>query len=93
MDADAAGQNYTCGFATSDYHVLRACRLARQAGLTKAKGLGARTARYYVTNATIREYIAVMLSSKRVNITVLGFLTGGYCLLLAFLSFFEQIAA
>jgi uncharacterized SAM-binding protein YcdF (DUF218 family) len=93
MDADAAGQSYTCGFATSDYHVLRACRLARQAGLTKAKGLGARTARYYVTNATIREYIAVMLSSKRVNITVLGFLTGGYCLLLAFLSFFEQIAA
>lgn len=92
MDRDAAGRPYTCGFATSDYHVLRARRLARQAGLGNARGLGARTARYYVTNASIREYAALMLSSRRVNLTVLSLLTGGYCVLLALMAFAERAA-
>jgi len=44
---------------TSDYHALRAALLARQEGLA-ADALGARTARYFVPSAFVREFIAIV---------------------------------
>ncbi|AIG65516.1 YdcF family protein [Weissella tructae] len=50
-------------FATSDYHVFRAAGNARIAGLT-IDGIGARTRRYFVYNALLREYIALLSGHK-----------------------------
>ncbi len=74
MEEDAAGRKYKSAYVTSDYHVLRGRMIARKEGLPKTKGLGSRTAAYYVTNAMIREYVAVMLSNKKSNLTLLGIL-------------------
>ncbi|WP_260855847.1 YdcF family protein [Curtobacterium sp. 9128] len=52
--------------ATNEYHVLRAAVLARQVGLD-AQVVGARTARYYVPSAFIREYVAVVLEYRWLN--------------------------
>ncbi|MDO5521007.1 MAG: YdcF family protein [bacterium] len=78
MDADANGSSYRCGYATSNYHVFRSRIYAQKAGLPKAKGLGAKTARYYMTNATIREYIAVMLNNKKSSFIQLAFIAVSY---------------
>jgi len=50
-------------FATSDYHVFRAAGNARAAGLN-IDGIGARTKRYFVFNALLREYIALLSGHK-----------------------------
>lgn len=50
-------------FATSDYHVFRAAGNARRAGLN-IDGIGARTRRYFVYNALLREYIALLSGHK-----------------------------
>lgn len=50
-------------FATSDYHVFRAAGNARQSGLY-IDGIGARTRRYFVYNALLREYIALLSGHK-----------------------------
>jgi uncharacterized SAM-binding protein YcdF (DUF218 family) len=63
---------------TSDYHLLRACQYARQAGFRRICGLGARTVRYYASNASIREYIAMMLLSRRANLRAVALLSAVY---------------
>lgn len=50
-------------FVTSNYHTLRAGMIARRAGL-KADGIGSRTAKFFLPNAIIREYIAVFARHK-----------------------------
>jgi uncharacterized SAM-binding protein YcdF (DUF218 family) len=69
--------DYSCVFATSAYHLLRAGMFARQAGL-RADGLGAKSAWYFTPNAVLREYIAYLaMYKRRVIITfVLVFLLG-----------------
>ncbi len=50
-------------FVTSNYHTLRAGMIARRAGL-KADGIGSHTAKFFLPNAIIREYIAVFVRNK-----------------------------
>lgn len=50
-------------FVTSDYHVFRAAGYARLVGLN-IDGIGAKTRRYFVFNALIREYIALLANHK-----------------------------
>lgn len=52
---------------TSDYHVLRAAMLARRVGLAAA-ATGARTARYFVPSATLREFAAVAVMFPRIQL-------------------------
>lgn len=60
MRADAgATKPIRCIFASNGYHLLRAGIYARKAGL-RIKGIGAKTARYYLPNAILREYIAYL---------------------------------
>lgn len=56
---------------TSDYHVLRTASLARRLG-SNAQVVGARTARYYVPSAFLREFIALLVEHKLVTIIALG---------------------
>jgi uncharacterized SAM-binding protein YcdF (DUF218 family) len=50
---------------TSDYHVLRSAMLARRVGLAAA-ATGAKTARYFVPSATLREFAAVAVMFPRI---------------------------
>lgn len=50
-------------FVTNNYHTFRAGMFAKQAGL-KADGIGARTARFFLPDAIIREYIAIFVRNK-----------------------------
>ncbi|MDL2211250.1 YdcF family protein [Erysipelotrichaceae bacterium OttesenSCG-928-M19] len=59
-----------CLYATNNYHVFRAGILAKKANL-KARGIGARTAFYYLPNAIIREYFAYFWLHKKIYLTFL----------------------
>ena len=51
-------------FSTSNYHVFRAAIYAKKVGLNVI-GMGAKTANYYLPNAFIREYIAILVMNKK----------------------------
>lgn len=57
-------EGYKAIYSTSNYHVMRAGIYARQAGL-KIDGLGAKTAFYYLPNALLREFVALLIMRKR----------------------------
>lgn len=82
MEQDAGGKKFRCAIATSSYHVYRARIYAAQTGLKYARGLGARTAGYFLPNATLREYIAVMLMHKKFHFAVIGSVGGCYLLII-----------
>ncbi|MDR0433726.1 MAG: YdcF family protein [Gracilibacteraceae bacterium] len=63
IEKRAAGKPYNCAFVTSNFHLLRAARFARQAGLPP-EGIGSKTAWYYMPNAVMREYVAFLSMSK-----------------------------
>ena len=64
MDEISNGNPYSVIFSTSDYHVFRTGIYAKKIGL-KADGIGAKTARYYIPNAMIREFIAYVVMNKK----------------------------
>lgn len=68
MDARSPG-GYKAIFSTSSYHVMRAGIYARKAGL-KIDGIGAPTALYYLPNALLREFIALVVMRKKRFIVV-----------------------
>lgn len=73
-------------FATTGYHVFRSGVLARQAGL-HAEGIGARTKWYFYIPASIREFVAEIVSEKwrhvfnivLINLVVISLLVFSYC--------------
>lgn len=64
------GNEYTCAFVTNNYHVFRASIFARKARL-KAHGIGSPTAFYFLPSALIREFIAILVIYKWLNIIAL----------------------
>ena len=58
-----------CVIVTSNYHVFRAAMIARRAGV-RGQVTGARTAGYYWPGATLREFAAVLLSHRAVNLAI-----------------------
>lgn len=67
---------YRCIIVTSNYHVFRAAILARTIGVN-GQVTGARTAGYYWPSAMLREFAAVFLRYKLINL--------GICLLIVVL--------
>lgn len=59
----------TCVIVTSNYHVFRTAMIARRIGI-RGQVTGARTAGYYWPSATLREFGAVFLSYKAVNLAI-----------------------
>ena len=55
---------YKAIYSTSSYHVMRAGVYARKAGL-KIDGIGSPTAWYYLPNALLREFIALLAMHKK----------------------------
>jgi uncharacterized SAM-binding protein YcdF (DUF218 family) len=70
---------YRCVVVTSNFHVFRAAITARRTGVN-GQVVGSRTAAYFWPSATIREFAAVFLSHKVVNL--------GICLLLGLFGLF-----
>ena len=64
--ADAHRPGSRVLIVTSDYLVLRAAMLARRVGLPAA-ATGAKTARYFVPSATLREFAAVAVMFPRIQ--------------------------
>ena len=73
---------FRCVFVSNGYHLLRASMIARRQGL-RARGVGARTAAYYLPNALLREYIAVSAMGKRRHLAVCGIIALGSAMLAA----------
>lgn len=65
-------------FSTSDYHTFRAAGYARYVGLN-IDGLGAKTSRFFIPNAFLREYIALLMNHKYFHAASIVFL---WCLAL-----------
>lgn len=61
--------SYNSVFVTNNYHLFRAGIYARISGL-KSNGIGSKTAKYFVPNALIREYIAIASMYKKRHIIV-----------------------
>lgn len=60
-------------FATSDFHTYRAAGYARYVGLN-INGLSAKTSHFFIPNALLREYAAILLSHKNFHIIALAVL-------------------
>ncbi|MBO9045750.1 YdcF family protein [Curtobacterium flaccumfaciens pv. flaccumfaciens] len=63
----AAGRDGQMVVVTNNYHVLRAATLARRLDLP-AQVVGARTAAYYVPSAFLREFAAVIVEHRWLNV-------------------------
>lgn len=58
-------------FVTSNYHTLRAGILARSVGMN-IFGIGSKTPFYYLPNAVIREYLALVVMHKKFHAIMIG---------------------
>lgn len=57
-------KSYRSIFVTNNYHLFRAGIYARLAAI-KSQGVGSKTALYFLPNAMIREYIAIVVMHKK----------------------------
>ncbi len=64
---------YNSIFVTNNYHLFRAGLYAKKANL-KSDGIGAKTALYFISNALIREYIAIVVMNKKRHFIVISFI-------------------
>ncbi|MFD2729151.1 ElyC/SanA/YdcF family protein [Enterococcus camelliae] len=66
-------------FVSNNYHIFRAGMFAHQAKLP-AEGIGCKTAFYYLPNATLREFAAILLMHKRMHLVLLSIVAMYYVL-------------
>ena len=62
---------YNSIFITNNFHLFRAGIYARKAKL-KSQGIGSKTAKFFIPNALIREYIAIVVMHKKRHIIVVS---------------------
>ncbi|MDT2672846.1 YdcF family protein [Enterococcus dongliensis] len=77
---------YHAIFTSNNYHIFRAGMYAQNVGLN-IDGIGSKTARYYLPNAFLREFIAVALMNKHLHLIICGLITLGF-VALSFVSYF-----
>ncbi|PFN04485.1 MULTISPECIES: YdcF family protein [Bacillus cereus group] len=82
---DSLKDKYRSIFTTNNFHLFRAGLYARQAGLN-SQGIGSKTAFYYWPNAMIREYIAIVVMSRKFHMKIVGVILG-FCVFLSAISF------
>ncbi len=71
IDAGSGGKR--TALVSSNYHIYRCLRLAREVGL-KCTGIGADVALYFWPSALIREFIAVFVERKFLIWSLIGYL-------------------
>ncbi len=70
---DGRGGARRIALVSSNYHVYRCLRLAREVGL-KCTGIGAKVAFYFWPSALIREFIAIFLTKRFIIWSLIGYL-------------------
>ncbi|MDJ0384130.1 YdcF family protein [Streptomyces sp. G-G2] len=78
MARDTPG--YRCVVVTNNFHAFRAAMMARKARVN-GQVLGSPTAAYFWPSATIREFVAVFMEHKVVNLAICGALAASGALL------------
>ncbi|MFD8685967.1 YdcF family protein [Streptomyces sp. NPDC059651] len=74
---EKAHPDYRCVVVTNNYHVFRAAVTARRTGV-RGQVVGSPTASYFWPSAMIREFVAILLTYWRTNLTIcLLLLLGG----------------
>ena len=63
-------ENPNVAFSTTNYHVFRAGIICNNLKIN-AEGIGSKTKSYYWVNAFIREYIATLVSEKKIHLKML----------------------
>lgn len=71
IQADYDNKGAYIKFFSNNYHIFRAGLYARIAGIT-ANGIGASTRLYFLPNALIREFVAVLLMNKKRHMIFIG---------------------
>lgn len=71
MEADFGGTDFHSIFMTNNFHLFRSGLFAKAANLN-AEGLGAKTAFYFLPNAFLREFIAIIMMHKRRHLIMCG---------------------
>ncbi|MEE8823645.1 hypothetical protein LASUN_14000 [Lentilactobacillus sunkii] len=71
IEADFESDKAKIVFVTSNYHTLRAGILARKVGMN-IFGIGSKTPFYYLPNAVIREYLALVVMNKKFHALMIG---------------------
>ncbi|GAA0116037.1 YdcF family protein [Clostridium senegalense] len=66
-----SNNKYNSIFTTNNFHLFRAALYAKMAGL-KSQGIGSKTALYFLPNALIREYIAIVVMHKKRHIIIIS---------------------
>lgn len=66
---------YRCVVVTNNFHTFRAALMTRKAGVD-GQVVGSRTAAYYWPSATIREFVAILVEHRIVNLVILVALVG-----------------
>ncbi|MGW5350921.1 YdcF family protein [Streptomyces sp. NPDC004031] len=64
---ERAKPGYRCVIVTNDYHTFRAAMIARREGV-RGQVVGCPTSRYFLPSATIREFVAVLVTYWRTNL-------------------------
>jgi uncharacterized SAM-binding protein YcdF (DUF218 family) len=72
--------DYKAIFSSNNYHIFRAGIFAAMVGL-KADGIGSKTAFYYLPNAFLREFAAIVMMHKKFHLVMAGGLTAFLALL------------
>lgn len=86
MEQAFGGSNFRALFTTNNFHLFRAGLFAKMADL-KADGIGAKTAFYFLPNAFLREFIAIVMMHKKRHMIICG-LIALIMILLALSEFF-----
>lgn len=73
MIEERDGLGMPIAFSTNNYHLLRTGMFSKKVGLN-AEGLGAKTAKYYLPNAFLREFAAYLVMTKWWHIVFLSLL-------------------
>lgn len=71
MEEYFGGTDFHATFTTNNFHLFRAGLFAKMANL-KADGIGAKTAFYFLPNAFLREFIAIVMMHKRRHLIICG---------------------
>ena len=71
IQKDYGNDNAYIKFFSNNYHIFRAGLYAKMAGIA-ANGVGAPTRFYFLPNALIREFVAILLMNKKRHIIMIS---------------------
>ncbi|MFD1900180.1 YdcF family protein [Enterococcus termitis] len=87
IEKSSESSTYRAIFTTNNFHLFRAGLFAKMAHLN-ANGIGAKTAFYFLPNAFLREFIAIVVMRKRRHLIVCGIIVAAIIALTLFDYFF-----